>query len=269
MPTATDLVTDLPADFEVFGQAVDTRLKALQPGTTLGDITYSSATANTNTRLPIGTNGQVLAVSGGVPAWTTTADVTPLTTKGDLFTFTTVDARLGVGTNGQLLTADSTEPTGLKWITVSSAPTFVGCRAYASNDQNVANSTNVILGFNNENFDSNGFHDNSTNNSRMTIPTGYAGKYAVWANLAYSGNTSNNRVVDILKNGSIVATTYSPAPTSNAISCWINLNMDLAVGDYIQVQTSQGSGSTLTVFGSSSLSPNQAATAFQITYLGA
>jgi len=72
MPTATDLVTDLPADFEVFGQAVDTRLKALQPGTTLGDLAYSSATANTNTRLGIGTSGQVLAVSGGgVPAWTT------------------------------------------------------------------------------------------------------------------------------------------------------------------------------------------------------
>jgi hypothetical protein len=115
MPTATDLVTDLPADFEVFGQAVDTRLKALQPGTTLGDIAYSSATANTSTRLPIGTTGQVLAVSGGVPAWTTTADVTPLTTKGDLFTFTTVDARIGVGANGTVLTADSAEATGLKW----------------------------------------------------------------------------------------------------------------------------------------------------------
>ena len=69
MPTSVDLVTDLPADFEVFGQAVDTRLKALQPGTTLGDLAYSSATANTNTRLGIGTNGQALVVSGGVPAW--------------------------------------------------------------------------------------------------------------------------------------------------------------------------------------------------------
>ncbi len=34
MPTATDLVTDLPADFEVFGQAVDTTLADLKGGTT-------------------------------------------------------------------------------------------------------------------------------------------------------------------------------------------------------------------------------------------
>jgi hypothetical protein len=74
LPTSSDLVTDLPADFDVALQGVDTRLKALQPGTTLGDLAYSSATANTNTRLPIGTNGQVLSVSGGVPAWTTKTD---------------------------------------------------------------------------------------------------------------------------------------------------------------------------------------------------
>jgi hypothetical protein len=34
MPTSSDLVTDLPADFEVFGQAVDTTLVDLKGGTT-------------------------------------------------------------------------------------------------------------------------------------------------------------------------------------------------------------------------------------------
>ena len=69
LPTSSDLVTDLPADFDVALQGVDTRLKALQPGTTLGDLAYSSATANTNTRLGIGSTGQVLTVSGGAPTW--------------------------------------------------------------------------------------------------------------------------------------------------------------------------------------------------------
>jgi hypothetical protein len=61
----------LPADFDVALQGVDTRLKALQPGTTTGDLAYSSATANTNTRLGIGSTGQVLTVAGGVPTWAT------------------------------------------------------------------------------------------------------------------------------------------------------------------------------------------------------
>jgi hypothetical protein len=34
MPTSSDLVTDLPADFEVFGQAVDTTFVDLKGGTT-------------------------------------------------------------------------------------------------------------------------------------------------------------------------------------------------------------------------------------------
>lgn len=43
----------------------------------------------------------------------------PLTTKGDVYTFDTADARLPVGTDGQALIADSAEATGLKWGTIS------------------------------------------------------------------------------------------------------------------------------------------------------
>jgi hypothetical protein len=41
----------------------------------------------------------------------------PVTTKGDLYTFSTTDARLPVGANDTVLTADSSTATGLKWAT--------------------------------------------------------------------------------------------------------------------------------------------------------
>jgi hypothetical protein len=72
-PDDTALVKDGAAAIRTLGSSVDTTTKALNPSTTLGDIEYRSSTANTNTRLGIGTTGQILAVSGGVPAWTTPA----------------------------------------------------------------------------------------------------------------------------------------------------------------------------------------------------
>ena len=122
-PDDTDLVKDGAAAIRTLGSSIDTTTKNLNPETTLGDLAYRSATANVKTRLALGTAGQVLRVNSGgnAPEWATTADQTPLTTKGDVFTFSTVDARLGVGANGTVLTADSAEATGLKWATPAAA----------------------------------------------------------------------------------------------------------------------------------------------------
>lgn len=49
------------------------------------------------------------------------ASTSPLTTKGDIYTFSTTNARLGVGTDGQVLTALGTEATGLLWKTLTTA----------------------------------------------------------------------------------------------------------------------------------------------------
>lgn len=70
-PDDTALVKDGAAAIRTLGSSIDTTTKALNPSTTLGDIEYRSSTANTNTRLGIGSTGQVLTVSGGVPAWAT------------------------------------------------------------------------------------------------------------------------------------------------------------------------------------------------------
>jgi hypothetical protein len=103
MPTATDLVTDLPADFEVFGQAVATSMADL-----LG-----------------GTSGQVLAKNSNTDmdfVWVTSDDAnaiqnTIVDAKGDLIAASASDvpARLAVGANGETLVADSSTSTGLRY----------------------------------------------------------------------------------------------------------------------------------------------------------
>lgn len=48
----------------------------------------------------------------------------PLTTKGDLYTFSTVNARQPVGADGTVMTADSTQSTGVKWNTLAPIAPF-------------------------------------------------------------------------------------------------------------------------------------------------
>jgi hypothetical protein len=64
---------------------------------------------------------QVLTYSGS--AWVAVGGGSPLTTKGDIYGFSTVDARIPIGANDTVLTADSTQSLGLKWSAPSPSTT--------------------------------------------------------------------------------------------------------------------------------------------------
>ena len=95
-PDDTDLVKDGAAAIRTLGNSIDTTTKNLNPQTTTGDLAYRSATSNVNTRLAIGSTGNVLTVSGGVPVWAAPAGGGKVlqvvsTSKTDTFTSTTAN----------------------------------------------------------------------------------------------------------------------------------------------------------------------------------
>jgi hypothetical protein len=80
MPTPTDLVTDLPADFEVFGQAVDSDFADLLGGTTGQVLSKTSATDLDFTWSTPAGGGKVLQV---IAAYTSTSTSNSTTTYAD------------------------------------------------------------------------------------------------------------------------------------------------------------------------------------------
>lgn len=152
----------------------------------------------------------------------------------------------------------------------ASTPSFVGCKLYNSAAQSISTGTDTIVTFDSEDLDTNGFHSTSSNTGRITIPSGYAGKYLIYGYIGYTTiNSSGYRELNVLKNGTgnlvrnedsgmpSVTNNYYPTPQ-------ITLILDLAVADYVELQAFQNSGISLNIGGFASMR-----SVFQCVYLGA
>ena len=232
--------------------------------TTKGDIIVATGNA-TLVRQGVGTNGQVLmadsAQADGVK-YANEATAT-LTTTGDTLYASSANtlARLAIGSTSQVLTVAGGVPT---WATPAGGATFSGCSLRSSVDISVPDATTTTINFNTEIFDVDGYHDNSTNTNRITIPSGKTGYFLFVCQIRFSANSNGYRTLNIRKNG---ATMTQPS-VSNSIGNNTTVSSSFIVygvpGDYYDLQAFQNSGSTLEIGGSANQIQN-----FAVTYLGA
>jgi hypothetical protein len=253
-PDDTDLVKDGAAAIRTLGNAIDTSMGDLLGGTS-GQVL--SKNSNTNMDFTWVTSDDANAIQNAI-----------VDAKGDLIAATAADtpARLAVGTNGQYLQADSTAATGLKWATVSTTPTFVGVSALR-NGVSTAMTANTAfaVAYTTEQYDTNTFHDNSTNNTRITIPSGYGGKYQLSAFIANPyGTPGSYMIMYVYKNGSIFtdSTFFGGQAVRMNTGVYNTLALSTTITtvatDYWEIYYQQGATETQLFYSN-----------FQLSYLGA
>jgi hypothetical protein len=213
-----------------------------------------------------------VGITGGGTSGTVTITndmATTITASGDIVVGTgsgTYD-NLPIGTTGQILTADTTvSPYKVKWATPASGSTFVGASAWMNSTVAIPNATFTSVALADEIFDTNSIHSNVTNNSRMTIPAGYAGKWLINGSLLWQSGTGI-RSIAVYKNGTYYGIWDITPAASGSIYQTMSVVLSLAVSDYIEMFVYQTSGGNLNLYGNSA--GNGTVTALSVSYLGA
>jgi hypothetical protein len=130
----------------------------------------------------------------------------------------------------------------------------------------MSNETFTVINWDAESFDTNTFHDNSTNNSRITIPSGKAGKYLFTCILSLQSNTVGTREINLRKNGATIAIFKVRANNASGFPenyVGITSLEDASVSDYFEIRAWQNSTEV------QGIGTGSAESIFSAMYLGA
>lgn len=102
--------------------------------------------------------------------------------------------------------------------------------------QSIPQNTFTLINLGAEEFDTDSMHDNTTNNSRLTVNS--AGKYLFTGHISLGGGTGSLRLFRLAKNGlsQPQAGLGIPPPGANGIGMTISCILNMGVGDYVHLE---------------------------------
>ena len=250
-----------------------------------GTITTSMATNKLVGRSTAGTGVmEEITLGTGLSFSGTTLNASgvasPLTTKGDIYTYSTVDARLPVGLDTQVLLADSSTTTGLKWGTNTAATPTGYYGAWQDNVTQTAAASNVGYAMIFRTIDlSNGISvvTNGTNLTRITFANTGIYNLQFSSQFQNTDNAQHDVTIWLRLNGSDVAGSSGfisiparkAAGTGNEghlITGW-NYVLSVVAGQYYEIMwsTSNAANVTMQYYAAGSPPPSTASVIMTVT----
>ena len=214
-------------------------LVAADAGTTVAMNAAGATTITVNTGL-FAAGDTVLIQNLGAGVCTVTAGTATVSTAGSLALVQYESGILYFTATGAAIFNDYVQGGG--------GSSFAGCLlTTTTTDQTTSNTVQAKVNFPVENYDTDGFHDNSTNNTRITIPSGKDGYYWVYGNIQWLNSTSGRRIIYITKNNSdaLSAEGFSVASNTQYPSQSAGIALSLVAGDYVELEAFQSSGGNL------------------------